>query len=159
MYNTLLYFLLWEINQTGYSTQWPVANCLSMASLMLKHLQCKVLTLFLLHSLQSEAKWKKVLMTSLSWDVDDFMHHSHKVQNVPWFWCFFFVLIFYLRSLCVVKLWYHWIIVLITYSVCLIQGCKIRIIVVWIVVYRETVLSLHILTSVCIFSTLFLNIF
>ena len=32
---------------------------------------------------------KKGLITSLSQAVDDFRHHSHKVQNVPWvFFCF-----------------------------------------------------------------------
>ena len=59
---------------------------------------------------------------------------------------FCFVLIFYPRNLYLVKLWYHWIIVFITYSLCLIQGSKILIIVVWTVVYTN--ISMHILHTV-----------
>ena len=33
---------------------------------------------------------KKGLITSLSQGVDDFRHHSHKVQNVPWVFLFWF---------------------------------------------------------------------
>ena len=41
---------------------------------------------------------KKGLITSLSQAVDDFRHHSHKVQNVPWVFFFCFVLIFFLSK-------------------------------------------------------------
>ena len=92
---------------------------------------------FYLHSWQSEAKWKKVLWQVYHelWIISGIIVTRYKMFHVFFLFCFDFLSKKSLFSKIVISLDYC----LITYSVCLIQGCKIWIIVVWIMAYRETV--------------------